>query len=164
MCFTIFHFRFNNFLQKYHYNVTKIFLAGLQHYDPDFYAYLKSHQADDLLFCYRWLLLEMKREFALDDALRMLEVLWAALPASPPTGELSLAEVPFPPPSPPPSPNVKHIRENAYTKVCAIRRQSSSASIAASIKRKALSTEDPTLQSATEVNGETKRFLVCIVA
>ncbi|XP_070163925.1 TBC1 domain family member 25 isoform X3 [Polyergus mexicanus] len=130
---------------------------GLQHYDPDFYAYLKSHQADDLLFCYRWLLLEMKREFALDDALRMLEVLWAALPASPPTGELSLAEVPFPPPSPPPSPNVKHIRENAYTKVCAIRRQSSSASIAASIKRRTLSTEDPTLQSAIEVNGESKR-------
>ncbi|XP_029678483.1 TBC1 domain family member 25 isoform X3 [Formica exsecta] len=130
---------------------------GLQHYDPDFYAYLKSHQADDLLFCYRWLLLEMKREFALDDALRMLEVLWAALPASPPTGELSLAEVPFPPPSPPPSPNVKHIRENAYTKVCAIRRQSSSASIAASIKRRTLSTEDPALQTATEVNGESKR-------
>ncbi|XP_014474422.1 PREDICTED: TBC1 domain family member 25 isoform X3 [Dinoponera quadriceps] len=130
---------------------------GLQHYDPDFYAYLKSHQADDLLFCYRWLLLEMKREFALDDALRMLEVLWAALPASPPTGELGLAEVPFPPPSPPPSPNVKHIRENAYTKVCAIRRQSSSASIAANVKRKTLSTEEPALQSATEVNGETKR-------
>ncbi|EFN88391.1 TBC1 domain family member 25 [Harpegnathos saltator] len=130
---------------------------GLQHYDPDFYAYLKSHQADDLLFCYRWLLLEMKREFALDDALRMLEVLWAALPASPPTGELSLAEVPFPPPSPPPSPNVKHIRENAYTKVCAIRRQSSSASIAANVKRKTLSVEEPALQSATEVNGETKR-------
>lgn len=105
----------------------------------------------------------MKREFALDDALRMLEVLWAALPATPPIGELSLAEVPFPPPSPPPSPNVKHIRENAYTKVCAIRRQSSSASIAASIKRRTFSTEDPTLQSATEVNGETKRFLVCIV-
>ncbi|XP_018300242.1 TBC1 domain family member 25 isoform X2 [Mycetomoellerius zeteki] len=130
---------------------------GLQHYDPDFYAYLKSHQADDLLFCYRWLLLEMKREFALDDALRMLEVLWAALPASPPTGELSLAEVPFPPTSPPPSPNVKHIRENAYTKVCAIRRQSSSASIAASVRRKAFSTEEPSLQSSTEINGETKR-------
>ncbi|XP_060822388.1 TBC1 domain family member 25 [Bombus pascuorum] len=130
---------------------------GLQHYDPDFYAYLKSHQADDLLFCYRWLLLEMKREFALDDALRMLEVLWAALPASPPNGELSLAEVPFPPPSPPPSPNVKHIRENAYTKVCAIRRQSSSASIATTGKRKTLNAEDPSLQSSTETNGDSKR-------
>lgn len=148
---------------KFQSYILEIFLVGLQHYDPDFYAYLKSHQADDLLFCYRWLLLEMKREFALDDALRMLEVLWAALPASPPTGELSLAEVPFPPPSPPPSPNVKHIRENAYTKVCAIRRQSSSASIAASIRRKTLSMEDST-QSATEINGETKRFLVCIIA
>jgi len=102
----------------------------------------------------------MKREFALDDALRMLEVLWAALPASPPIGELSLAEVPFPPTSPPPSPNVKHIRENAYTKVCAIRRQSSSASITASMRRKAFSTEESTLQSSTEVNGETKRFLI----
>jgi len=101
----------------------------------------------------------MKREFALDDALRMLEVLWAALPASPPNGELSLAEVPFPPPSPPPSPNVKHIRENAYTKVCAIRRQSSSASIAANVKRKAFSVEEPSsLQSTTEINGERKRF------
>ncbi|XP_029047358.1 TBC1 domain family member 25 [Osmia bicornis bicornis] len=130
---------------------------GLQHYDPDFYAYLKSHQADDLLFCYRWLLLEMKREFALDDALRMLEVLWAALPASPPNGELGLAEIPFPPPSPPPSPNVKHIRENAYTKVCAIRRQSSSASIAAAGKRKNLNTEEPSLQSSTETNGDSKR-------
>ncbi|XP_076298870.1 TBC1 domain family member 25 isoform X4 [Lasioglossum baleicum] len=129
---------------------------GLQHYDPNFYVYLKSHQADDLLFCYRWLLLEMKREFALDDALRMLEVLWAALPASPPNGELSLAEVPFPPPSPPPSPNVKHIRENAYTKVCAIRRQSSSASIAATGKRKTLNTEE-SIQPSTETNGDTKR-------
>ncbi|XP_076669493.1 uncharacterized protein LOC143369442 [Andrena cerasifolii] len=130
---------------------------GLQHYDPDFYAYLKLHQADDLLFCYRWLLLEMKREFALDDALRMLEVLWAALPASPPNGELSLAEVPFPPPSPPPSPNVKHIRENAYTKVCAIRRQSSSASIAATGKRKTLNTDELSIQSSAEANGDSKR-------
>jgi hypothetical protein len=121
------------------------------------------HQADDLLFCYRWLLLEMKREFALDDALRMLEVLWAALPASSPTGELSLAEVPFPPSSPPPSPSVKHIRENPYTKVCAIRRQSSSASIAANVKRKPVNMEEQPLQSATEINGETKRFLICTI-
>ncbi|XP_035726638.1 TBC1 domain family member 25-like [Vespa mandarinia] len=130
---------------------------GLQHYDPEFYAYLKSHQADDLLFCYRWLLLEMKREFALDDALRMLEVLWAALPAQPPNGELNLAEVPFPPPSPPPSPNVKHIRENAYTKVCAIRRQSSSACIAANGKRKNVSIEESGVQPAAERNGDIKR-------
>lgn len=102
----------------------------------------------------------MKREFALDDALRMLEVLWAALPAQPPNGELNLAEVPFPPPSPPPSPNVKHIRENAYTKVCAIRRQSSSACIAAANgKRKNITVEESGMkQPAAERNGDIKRY------
>lgn len=109
---------------------------SLQVYDPDFYNYLKSQQADDLLFCYRWLLLEMKREFAFDDALRMLEVLWASLPQKSPTMELSLKEKDFdatietdidPPPL---SPLMKAPRENAYTKVCAMRRQSSSFSLA----------------------------------
>lgn len=33
---------------------------ALQFYDPEFFAYLRQQQADDLLFCYRWLLLEMK--------------------------------------------------------------------------------------------------------
>lgn len=123
---------------------------GLQYYDPEFYAYLKTHQADDLLFCYRWLLLEMKREFALEDALRMLEVLWAALPAAPPKGELGLAEIPFPPQSPPPSPNIKHIRENAYTKVCSIRRLSSSASIVSG-KKKITSMEEHQSEQAGAV-------------
>lgn len=122
------------------------FITGIQYYDPQFYAYLKSHQADDLLFTYRWLLLEMKREFALDDALRMLEVSWAALPASPPVGELSLAEAPFPPSSPQPSSSLKQIRENAYTKVCAIRRQSSLANIGTSKKGPAVGDES-TLES-----------------
>lgn len=99
---------------------------GLLYYDPTFYAYLKARQADDLLFCYRWLLLEMKREFAFDDALRMLEVMWSSLPPSDPSCELPLYEVRFcsdsqfpPPPSPSP-------RETPYTKVCALRRQTSS--------------------------------------
>lgn len=70
---------------------------GLMYYDPEFYNYLKVHQADDLLFCYRWLLLEMKREFAFDDSLRMLEVLWASLPADPPVMELKLYDVQFHP-------------------------------------------------------------------
>ena len=109
---------------------------SLQVYDPDFYNYLKSQQADDLLFCYRWLLLEMKREFAFDDALRMLEVLWASLPQKTPTAEICLKEKEFDPvmeidDDPPPlSPLIKAPRENAYTKVCAIRRQSSSFSLA----------------------------------
>lgn len=89
-------------------------------------------QADDLLFCYRWLLLEMKREFAFEDSLRMLEVLWSSLPAEPPEKELKLYDVLFHPPTistPPISPLVKTPRENAYTKICALRRQSSSLSL-----------------------------------
>lgn len=55
---------------------------------------LSQHpQADDLLFCYRWLLLELKREFAFDDALHMLEVLWSSLPPDPPKETLPLFEV-----------------------------------------------------------------------
>lgn len=107
-------------------------LSLLQVYDPDFYCYLKSQQADDLLFCYRWLLLEMKREFAFDDALRMLEVSWASLPQKTSSVELALKEREFDPGAeldedpPPVSPLLKAPRENAYTKMCAIRRQSSS--------------------------------------
>ncbi|XP_058825548.1 uncharacterized protein LOC131685683 [Topomyia yanbarensis] len=109
---------------------------ALQYYDPDFFAYLKMHQADDLLFCYRWLLLEMKREFAFDDSLRMLEVLWSSLPAMAPKGELALFEKEFTPvPSEEPQPKspskvtLRTPRENPYTKVCALRRQSSALSL-----------------------------------
>ncbi|XP_046961998.1 TBC1 domain family member 25 isoform X1 [Vanessa cardui] len=128
---------------------------SLQVYDPDFYNYLKSQQADDLLFCYRWLLLEMKREFAFDDALRMLEVLWASLPQKAPAVELPLKERDFdstveinidPPPL---SPLVKAPRENAYTKVCAIRRQSSSFSLA-NVKAPKLATTKQTNHSLDE--------------
>ncbi|XP_072026387.1 LOW QUALITY PROTEIN: TBC1 domain family member 25-like [Amphiura filiformis] len=52
--------------------------------DPEFYEYLKDENADDLYFCYRWLLLELKREFAFSEALRMLEVMWSSLPPNPP--------------------------------------------------------------------------------
>lgn len=109
---------------------------ALQHYDPDFYKYLKSHQADDLLFCYRWLLLEMKREFAFEDSLRMLEVLWSALPADPPVAELALFEKEFVAancenqlPESTPVNIIRTPRENAYTKVCELRRQSSAQSL-----------------------------------
>ncbi|XP_055549256.1 uncharacterized protein LOC129732412 isoform X2 [Wyeomyia smithii] len=110
---------------------------ALQYYDSDFYAYLKMHQADDLLFCYRWLLLEMKREFAFDDSLRMLEVLWSSLPPMAPNVELALFEkeyTPFPPedvpqPKSPCQVTMRTPRENPYTKVCALRRQSSALSL-----------------------------------
>ena len=59
-------------------------------------ANVTSFQADDLLFCYRWLLLEMKREFGFEDALRVMETLWASLPPSYPEGVgLSLYEEKF---------------------------------------------------------------------
>lgn len=104
---------------------------ALQYYDYEFYNYLKKQQADDLLFCYRWLLLEMKREFAFDDSLRMLEVLWSSLPPDPPEKELMLHEKIFVPHSieihaDPKSPIPT---ENPYTKVCALRRQNSAMSI-----------------------------------
>lgn len=111
---------------------------ALQHYDPEFYEYLKMQQADDLLFCYRWLLLEMKREFAFDDSLQMLEVLWSALPPAAPVNELALFEKEFLPPPidipPPKSPSVimRTPRENAYTKICELRRQSSAVSLVSS--------------------------------
>lgn len=112
---------------------------SLQYYDPEFYAYLKMHQADDLLFCYRWLLLEMKREFAFEDSLRMLEVLWSSLPPMAPKTELALFEKEYePPPVELPQPKsptqvvLRTPRENPYTKICALRRQSSALSLSSS--------------------------------
>ncbi|XP_070823865.1 TBC1 domain family member 25 isoform X1 [Chaetodon trifascialis] len=67
----------------------------LQYSDPEFYSYLVSRGADDLFFCYRWLLLELKREFVFDDALRMLEVTWSSLPPDPPETEVELLGPPL---------------------------------------------------------------------
>lgn len=69
----------------------------LQYSDPEFYTYLVSRGADDLFFCYRWLLLELKREFAFDEALRMLEVTWSSLPPDPPETEVELLGPPSEP-------------------------------------------------------------------
>ncbi|XP_064548264.1 TBC1 domain family member 25 isoform X2 [Drosophila montana] len=118
---------------------------ALSFYDPEFWEYLKSQQADDLLFCYRWLLLELKREFPFEDALRMLEVQWSSLCYDNNSSkELSLYEKEFVPITETSAPNsasthsatptspsylLAKPRENPYTKVCALRRQSSSASL-----------------------------------
>ena len=64
----------------------------LQHNDPLFYAYMKAINADDMFFCYRWLLLELKREFPFDNAMFMLETMWSSLPPDPPEEELSLID------------------------------------------------------------------------
>ncbi|KAM5146907.1 TBC1 domain family member 25 [Mantella aurantiaca] len=69
----------------------------LRYSDPEFNTYLMSRGADDLFFCYRWLLLELKREFAFEDALRMLEVMWSSLPPDPPEKEVELVGPPCAP-------------------------------------------------------------------
>ncbi|XP_045164728.2 TBC1 domain family member 25-like [Mercenaria mercenaria] len=69
----------------------------VQFYDPVFNAYMKSHGAEDLFFCYRWLLLEMKREFPFEDALYMLEVMWSTIPPCPPEGQLELCDTEYSP-------------------------------------------------------------------
>lgn len=120
---------------------------ALNFYDPEFYDYLKLQQADDLLFCYRWLLLELKREFPFEDALRMLEVQWSSLKYESLNGELVLFEKEFepilpeePPPASPSSFIVAKPRENPYTKICALRRQSSSVSLSSTCSSQNLST------------------------
>lgn len=110
---------------------------ALQFYDIEFYNYLKHHQADDLLFCYRWLLLEMKREFAFEDSLRMLEIMWASLPIYQPDKEMQMFEKEFeivesveiPAPKSP----ALLLPENPYTKICALRRQNSAISISSTL-------------------------------
>ncbi|XP_033745218.1 TBC1 domain family member 25-like isoform X3 [Pecten maximus] len=67
----------------------------LQLHDPILYSYLKDHDAGDLFFCYRWLLLELKREFPFEDALYMLEVMWSTLPPMYPESELPLTDLDF---------------------------------------------------------------------
>ena len=121
---------------------------GLLYYDPEFYAFLKLNQADDLLFCYRWLLLEMKREFNFDDSFKVLEVLWSSLPPNYPdkkTGGLPLFEVKFSlkideTSSKPPAQREAELdtpskRLTAYTKVACLRRQVSSSSSECTQKR-----------------------------
>nr|XP_002131277.1 TBC1 domain family member 25-like [Ciona intestinalis] len=60
------------------------------HYDIEFFNYLQLLGADTMFFCYRWLLLELKREFNFEDAITVLEVMWSSLPPQPPENDLSL--------------------------------------------------------------------------
>lgn len=46
--------------------------------EPEFFRYLMSIEADDMFFCYRWLLLDLKREFPFDDAVQLMEVIWSS--------------------------------------------------------------------------------------
>ncbi|XP_074609212.1 TBC1 domain family member 25-like [Acropora palmata] len=51
--------------------------------EPDFFKYLMSIEAEDMFFCYRWLLLNLKREFPFDEAVQLLEVIWSAATCTP---------------------------------------------------------------------------------
>ena len=92
-------------------------------------------QADDLLFCYRWLLLEMKREFVFEDALRVMETLWASLPPTNPEGEggLQLYEEKFVVVATKPDLGItltpKRPGEMTFSKMVSLRRRTSSAGI-----------------------------------
>ena len=57
--------------------------AILEQVDPDYWDYLVSADAGDMLFCYRWLLLDLKREFPFTEAIRVMEAIWSVLPVLP---------------------------------------------------------------------------------
>jgi len=67
----------------------------VRHFDAEFYGHICRCSASDMFFTYRWLLLEMKREFPLDDAMYALEVMWSSLPLDPPNGDLQLFDVAY---------------------------------------------------------------------
>lgn len=47
--------------------------------EPELFKYLMNIEADDMFFCYRWLLLDLKREFPFDDAVQLMEVIWSSI-------------------------------------------------------------------------------------
>lgn len=67
----------------------------LQMHDPELHSYFQEINAGDLFFCYRWILLELKREFPFEDALYMLEVMWSTLPPDPPHAEIAMTDETF---------------------------------------------------------------------
>ena len=51
--------------------------ALMKYMDPEFHNHLQRgapHEGADWLFCYRWLLLDFKREFTLDSIVNLWEV------------------------------------------------------------------------------------------
>lgn len=67
----------------------------VRHFDAEFYSHICRCGASDMFFTYRWLLLEMKREFPLDDAMYALEVMWSSLPLDPPDDDLPLYDAAY---------------------------------------------------------------------
>lgn len=46
------------------------------HYLPELYEIYEAHDMVNFFFCYRWMLLDFKREFPLTDALAIWETIW----------------------------------------------------------------------------------------
>ena len=96
----------------------------LKLHDPVLFTYLQDINAHDLFFCYRWLLLELKREFPFEDALYMLEVMWSTLPPDPPECSLKLTDEEYTPDilsTSPLSPSFT-MKQTIYAKLIAMRR------------------------------------------
>lgn len=43
-------------------------------------SFAESHQSDNMFFCFRWVLVQFKREFSYNNITRLWEVLWTDLP------------------------------------------------------------------------------------
>ena len=52
----------------------------LKRVDPELFSHLEEIGADNLFFCYRMLLLDLKREFPFDEALGVIECIWSSVP------------------------------------------------------------------------------------
>lgn len=50
--------------------------------NPKLFKYLKTHDSDNMYFCFRWLLVWFKREFTHEDILQLWEVLWTSQPCA----------------------------------------------------------------------------------
>lgn len=57
----------------------KLLQLLLKEYDPQFWEYLENVGASHILYVYRWLLLESKREFSFTESLRVFEIMWSTL-------------------------------------------------------------------------------------
>ncbi|RNA19111.1 TBC1 domain family member 25 [Brachionus plicatilis] len=57
----------------------RLLASLIQKFDPDLWAYLSQVGAEQLLFVYRWLLIECKREFPFGDSLLVFEVMWSSI-------------------------------------------------------------------------------------
>lgn len=103
-------------------------LSDLLHlHDPELHSYFQEINASDLFFCYRWILLELKREFPFEEALYMLEVMWSTLPPDPPITGVPLTAETLSTQNLSRSPNSSSfgMKQTVYAKLFAMRRQKS---------------------------------------